>query len=59
MKPQALFISALGCDMLLSAITAQSPTTDLDKILTSSIQERVQMPLMFSKLGTPYAMSLT
>ena len=45
MKPQALFISALGCAMLLSAIPAHSQTTDLEKMLTSSIKERVQMPL--------------
>ena len=58
MKPQALFISALGCAMLLSAIPAHSQTTDLEKMLTSSIKERVQMPLLFSTRDTTFALSL-
>ena len=58
MKPQALFISALGCAMLLSAIPAHSQTTDLGKMLTSSIKERVQMPLLFSTRDTTFALSL-
>ena len=58
MKPQALFISALGSAMLLSAIPAHSQTTDLEEILTSSIKERVQMPLLFSTRDTTFALSL-
>ena len=58
MKPQALFISALGCAMLLSAIPAHSQTTELEKMLTSSIKERVQMPLLFSTRDTTFALSL-
>ena len=58
MKPQALFISALGSAMLLSAIPAHSQTTDLEKMLTSSIKERVQMPLLFSTRDTTFALSL-
>ena len=58
MKPQALFISALGCAMLFSAIPAHSQTTELEKILTGSIKERVQMPLLFSTRDTTFALSL-
>ena len=58
MKPQALFISALGSAMLLSAIPAHSQTTELEKMLTSSIKERVQMPLLFSTRDTAFALSL-
>lgn len=58
MKPQVFFISALGCALLLSAIPARSQTTDLEKMLTSSIKERVQMPLLFSTRDTTFALSL-
>ena len=58
MKPQALFISALGCALLLSAIPARSQTNDLEESLTCCIKERLQMPLLFSTRDTTFALSL-
>lgn len=57
MKPIYYYGVAI-CAMLLSTVPARSQTGELEKILTSNIRERMQMPLVFSTRDTAFALSL-